>query len=543
MARYVALDWEAEKAYLVEARVKHGALQVRQAFAWAEPFPATLEQAEQAGARLKLRLAQAGIATPQVVVCLGRDRAIVREVHYPDVPADEVTAIIRFQAMKELTIPPEEVVLDYAPCNVPWPSGEKRALAVAIRTQVLDCLQRVVKEAGLRLQGVTLRPFGMAAWGPAVATDDAHACAVFLDGVGELWVANGRELLFSRRLSAGTCETGATAALPAALVHDLRRSLAAYASQFPGRPLRAIRVGGDLATTDLERLRQGLSLQVEPLLAPDGLDVSALPEPGWAAFAGALGVLLIWSGKDRHGVNLLSPRQPPIPVNRKKQLIITAAALLLIVGLGLGGAYYKASSDRADQLAGLQAHNTELQKQIKSLGDLDKQLKGINDWANSEMVILDELYDLIARFPDRPGLRITRVTWAPSANPLSAPLAPTPTAPAARTSGAAKTAGPAPRKPIGRLTLEATGESTAVLDQLRQALETSRHWKIDQWDRDTPGPSQARATLEVYRQEPSAYTPRLGIMNYTSPNVPATSGQDRRGTPPPPSSTSRGGQP
>ena len=45
----------------------------------------------------------------------GRDRVIVKEVRYPAVPEHEEPAVVRFQAIKEITDPPEEVTIDFTP--------------------------------------------------------------------------------------------------------------------------------------------------------------------------------------------------------------------------------------------------------------------------------------------------------------------------------------------------------------------------------------------------------------------------------------------
>src|SRR5262249_52350784 len=155
-----------------------------------------------------------------------------------------------------------------------------------------------------------------------------------------------------------------------------------------------------------------------------------------------------------------------------------SVALLLL--LGVGGGYGLAVKSRNDQIELLQAENANVKNQIQGYGDLEKRVEAMNAQYAGELVMLDELYDLIARFPDRPGIRITKVTWAPPAAATAVGPAPPSASP---TPGAKK----AP-KPVGQIELFATGNSAAALEALRQALAAEKHWNLEEWEPDTPEP-------------------------------------------------------
>src|SRR5687767_10610629 len=88
---------------------------------------------EALGRKLREALRAAGIVPAPVVACVGRERVVMKELRYPPVPASEEPALVRFQAAKELSELPDEVVIDYAPLSAPEQTGERQALAVALK--------------------------------------------------------------------------------------------------------------------------------------------------------------------------------------------------------------------------------------------------------------------------------------------------------------------------------------------------------------------------------------------------------------------------
>ena len=130
---------------------------------WREQEPFVPANAEQFGAGLRDRLKEAGIAPAPLIIGLGRDSIVVKEVRFPHVPADVESSVVRNQIIKDLTESPDDVLLDYAPLADATKLGERRALSLVVRKETVNALQNVCKEAGLKLVAVTARPFGIAA--------------------------------------------------------------------------------------------------------------------------------------------------------------------------------------------------------------------------------------------------------------------------------------------------------------------------------------------------------------------------------------------
>jgi Tfp pilus assembly PilM family ATPase len=512
MARLLAMEWDHQQLRMVEAASRSGQVEVRRARAWSESVSPNPVQADEAGQRLRERLKEAGIAPGPAVFVVGRDRLLFREIRYPDVPAAEAAAVIHFQAAKELNFPADEAVVDYAPNSVPGPLGEKRALAVMIRRELLDAIQKACKTAGLKLEGVAARPFALvAAW---LAQQPANAEPNGVDGLlvlngssAEFCVSRGKELLFSRWL---TWESDSPS--PGELVPELKRTLAAYATQFPTHALGALHVAGLPASEAREALAAGLRLPVKTWDPLAGLSVPELSPSEQSGLAGVLGAARAGLAGRKLPVDFLKPKEAhPKDTRKQRYLIAAAAGLLLLVGL-VGGLYAFAVSWRNSRIEELQIENTRLVKQAGEFGDVEQRLEEINKWAGSEMVVLDEFYDLVAHFPHQPGVRITKASWTPLNEPGRSlqPIKPGAAAKPAATK-------PAVEKPIGQLVIEATATGDpSGLERLRTALQAGRQWKLYNWE--TPAANQAKATLHVYRQRPSDY--QATLMGY-APSSPA----------------------
>jgi len=128
LARIIALDWDNRELHLVAANVSRGKVHVERAASWRDATPFQAVNAAEFGERLRQRLKEAGIAPAPVIVCLGRDRVVVKEVRYPQVASDVEAAVVRNQILKELTESPDDVLMDYFPLKEPGRNGERRAI-------------------------------------------------------------------------------------------------------------------------------------------------------------------------------------------------------------------------------------------------------------------------------------------------------------------------------------------------------------------------------------------------------------------------------
>jgi outer membrane murein-binding lipoprotein Lpp len=419
VANFIAIDLDAQGLYTV-AGTARGSVRVTSASAWAadtgrDPPPAlTPETAKQLGEALRDRLKAAKVAPAPALVSVGRDRVILKELKYPPVPPTEEPALVRFQALKEVTEAPDEIVIDYVPLGEE--NGERRAMAVILRRDLFAAIRTMCEAAGLKLAGVTPRPYALAAGlTRAIATDtvpaptdrgDAVAVLALGPAGGEFTVVRGGDVTYTLAVPAPV------AASEAMLSMQLRRNLATYAAQHPGHPVRAVYVAeADGARADA--LADVLGVPVHELDPLAGA-VPGVPAELRGRFAGAAG-LLAAQAAGQLPINFAAPRQPKVesdPAKRKLALVALAAGLLLLVGGAFG--YMKLGAAEA-RVADLAAERDELKKSIEAGAPDAKRTAALEGWQGREVRWDHELYELARRMPADDSVRVSQLTATPIA--------------------------------------------------------------------------------------------------------------------------------
>ncbi|MFO0851446.1 MAG: hypothetical protein U0871_23240 [Gemmataceae bacterium] len=413
MARFLAIDADAGGLFVAAGTAHRGGLAVEQAVGWADdPVPLGPANAAAVGAKLKDLLRQAGVKPAPVLLCVGRDRIILKDVKHPPVPPQEEPAVVRFQAVRELPEAAEDVVMDYVPLPTPTAAGDKRATAVFVRKEVLTAARLLCEAAGLKLAGLTPRPFALLAGlrqavaGAVDTTAGPVAVVAVWEGGGEFTVARGDEVTFTRPVSLAATESDTT------LAQEVRRNLTVYAGQHPAAPVTAVYVAEPVATVGAgslaDRLTDKLPVPVrsyDPLAGAPAADL--IPASLHSRFAAPVGLLAAKAATDALPINFVTVRQPRAErTGVSPRLLLAALAGLLLVGMCGVLAYLEV--DKADQrLAALRASKASLD------GDLDRQaldvkrLAAADEFANREVVVLDELYDLSAAVPDVGKMTVT----------------------------------------------------------------------------------------------------------------------------------------
>jgi Tfp pilus assembly PilM family ATPase len=416
--RYLALDWDAGHVYLVDANVTKGVVKIEQALSWPEELPPGPGNAVAFGERLRDRLKDAGIAAAPLLVAVGRERVIIKDVKIPAVPAHEEPAVVRFQAMKELTESVEDLVIDYSTGDVPEPSGEKKAFVASLKRDQLGAAKTMAQAAGLKLAGITPRAFGAIVAlrrtaQPAPEPGTAFAVLCVGEKGGEFVVARGEQIALVRQLSAAARTTDA------ALMGEIRRNLAVYAGQAGQQPVRALYVAEATGPTMgvADRLRDTLAVPVYAFDPLSGLaDVPPGPRGG---FVGPAGLMHLKARAAQLPINFVQPREPKPPRDPNKRALTWAAGIAAALVLVVGGLGYLRLSSQERKVKDLQAEKQQAEELRDGLAKDDQRSKALADWLKTDVVWLDELYDLTAMFPDGNKALLTKLTTKPNPSATS----------------------------------------------------------------------------------------------------------------------------
>jgi hypothetical protein len=500
LARFLALDWDHNQLHVVLATVGGGgAVRVLRAAVWREEAPLSPADAAAVGQRLKERLKEARIPTAPVLACLGRDRIIVKDIRHPAVPPHEEPAVVRFQALKELTGAAEDVVIDYTPAGE-GPNGERRALVLVAQRDYVTAYQELCKAAGLKLAGVTPRPFGVATCverlaGTTVLTpppeprDAAVAVLAVAEGWAEFCVSRGSSLLLARSLTPGPN-----------LAAEVRRSLAVYAGQGGAQPVRAVYVSGGPENAALrERLHNLLELPVHLLDPFAGSDQPDQPAPDKrGGFVGLVGLLHLRGNRAGLPVNFVEPKQPKPPADPNRRKLVLGLGVAAAVLLAVGTLVFLELSKLDKQVRAQAALNAGLDRDLTAGEEDDKRYKAVSSWNDHNIVWLDELYDLTDRFPDpdKDMIRLSGLTAEVVERPPNSK-----------------------DKHVGKLTLKGvSGNDVKPIDTLVSHFVSDGRYRSDPKQvSNNRGPDRARgftqeftiARVDVEKRKPDEYSRRL----------------------------------
>ncbi len=429
MSRFLAIDADAGGLFAAAASVR-GAVQIEEVFGSLDEAPASLSaaNADALGTRLKALLKEADVAPAPVLLCFGRDRVIIKEVKYPPVAPGEEAAVDRFQALKDLADSGGDVVMDYFPAPAIPGEVQRRATVVFVRKELYAAAERFCESAGLRLAAVTARPFASLAAvrraiaaGALPAPEDPLAPVAVLSlwgSGGEFAVGAGPHALFSRTVS--PMALGGEAAL----IGEVKRSLAAFNSSFGIKPVAALYLAeGDAAgASRIGRLQAALPIPVHAFdpLAGSKVGGHILPELH-GRFLGAVGLLAAKTTGESLGINFQAPRAPRAAPNRRRRSLILggtlAAVLLLAAGAFLTLQLWQLEKKGVE----LAAEKADLEERTKLQELENKRVAAAEQFVKREVPWIDIYYDLNDQFPTIEKLRLQEFDGTMIPPPIAKP--------------------------------------------------------------------------------------------------------------------------
>ncbi len=414
MAKLIVIDWGSRDIRLLEAERRGGRLAIRKLSTVA--LPAEGDEPVAGATPMGAVLAQAASASARVVALVGRTQTVLRDLRVPVCPPEELTGMVRFQAMRTLSLSVEQASLDYDVLEMRDGDTQRRVILAALQGDALDRIQATTQSAHLELARLGLRPY--ATWRAYREHAPGGAGAVLIvnhasDSL-ELTVGSAASLLFSRATLLPNAEPGAESAETRhALIAEVRRTLAAFSSQMPG--VAVTRIALPAGPGEHEELSRALGTELS--MAVDLFDpfdsVELEPAPGEAPpprgpWSGAIGAAL--AANEPWPIDFLNPKKAPVRRDRRKPIAVVAGAGLALV---LATSYFVAHQKIARGSAEIQRlteRQNKLKETLKTAAEVLSEHQATDDWVRAGTAPLEDLQRLSEQFPDTREMHATVLT-------------------------------------------------------------------------------------------------------------------------------------
>jgi type IV pilus assembly protein PilM len=259
---------------------------------------------------------QARIKSRKVVVALVNRRILVRDYTAPNLPIEELSKALRYEAQDLIPVAPEDAVLDFYPLEVD--GSQAKGLLVAGPADNVESILNTLAKTKLRVDNVDFLPFGLArvagrvvpeGFGPvAMVAVGEHTTSfvIAIDGIPRyvrviaVDVASqrsarddGAELLVGGRRSMPSLVDGPESAA-AEVIGRLSETLRFCRGQDDRLDPRELLLTGPLAPELAEPLAEALQIETRTVLPRDVIAVGSnladadLP----SSLMGALGIML-----------------------------------------------------------------------------------------------------------------------------------------------------------------------------------------------------------------------------------------------------------
>jgi Tfp pilus assembly PilM family ATPase/FtsZ-binding cell division protein ZapB len=426
MSDTLALEWEHEQISGVLATVGGGQVVVRQSFV----IPRKSAAAGESGLApdwLRQELARLGVGpASQVLVTLPRDDAFVRRLELPEVPDEELPAIVRFQMGTKSSVSMDEQSLDFLPLAKRSEMPGREVLAATVPHELLNEIRQQCQGLNATLVGVGLAATAIAelvvraeegitgdrTGASLVVGRFAHRLEISVYRLGGVFFSH------AARLSAGVDGEAQS------IVPEVSRALVALRGALSDLKIERVwtLLGPAEQETVATALERRLNCEVRPLDAWSMVSTAGgtggPDQAEKSQFAGPLGMLLSRGAPRALALDFLNPRKTVVkPDNRKRNLQMAGLGAGALVASLLGYQMWTVSS-LDSEIEQLKFKDNQLAAEIKKAKPIENSVALIDKWRGDNVDWLDQMRDLVERMPSTEriyleSLQMTRVGSQP----------------------------------------------------------------------------------------------------------------------------------
>lgn len=415
MAQMLAIEWDSSEARLVLGRTARQDVLIERAVA--VKFPTTDEgetcAPEVIGETLRSAIAEQGLSAPKVLLGIRRADVELKQLSLPPAPDAELPELVGHQAARELSSHAAGTRLDFVPLDDDA-AQSRRVIAAALSGEQAERTDAILKSGGVSPQRWLLQSYETASLVIRRSPELRDGCLLveLFEREAALTAIVAARVVFLRSVRLSGDEAGLDMLVP-----EIRRTLLAVKGQALGGQVESICIlgGPDEHGELIEHLSDELSLEVGRLDPFDGVklasELQANPPDHPGRFAALVGMMAVEAADERHAIDFLNPRRPPVPRNRRRMIGIASAvvaALFLFVVYG-GWSQIREANARIEQK---REESKSLDALVKRAQEKRLVAETIGNWIAGEIVWLDELRDLSLRFPSPRDAVILRLSMA-----------------------------------------------------------------------------------------------------------------------------------
>ncbi|MCZ6810589.1 MAG: pilus assembly protein PilM [Planctomycetota bacterium] len=390
----IVIDLGRRRLQAVQVARSRNGLRVKRALVEAVPDGLYIDEAKAYGAWAGLQLAKAGFPRTKATIEIAREHVALKRLSLPTSEQSELPEMTRLALRRNLPFDDDHAVIDFV--TVDRTTSSTTVLAVAVPQTVLTHVQQIAKGAGLRVERIALRSMGSAALLGSLAesSDGIGAGGVLVvdiaaDAVEFIVVVDG-VIRFSRAAQLPPLDDPAR--LADAVVTEARRTWMSYriveAEDADSDVRRAVVMGNLQVSEQAARLIgdmlkvQAEVLKEHPLVDLVGQDMDSM----WP-----LAGLLLEQNLGVESIDFARPRKAPDVSARKRQRILAAVGLVIVLIVGGWTLARRNLATLSDTVAKLEARSDSLRPLYARYGRDLYKLAHLKQWEAVDANWLDHL--------------------------------------------------------------------------------------------------------------------------------------------------------
>ncbi len=398
LRQFWGIEWSTEGLVGAAIRLEGGKVSLSQTFS----IPFTEDRTpERAGTDIASELAEKTVAlgaNAACVVVVPRETVVVRQLQLPNVPADELPALVSFQSAAKSSTPTTAIAVDYVPLGG---QGDGQAvIAVTLDSARVQRMRDLLARAKLQLVGLEVSPFLIAELvareEERVGTPDVPTLIVAQSGDRvEISILDQRRLIATHAV---WLPEGDAVRHVSPLQMEINRCLISLGQSHPGVEVDQVYLVEDEQADEavVKALQERFGAKVHPLDF-DRFD-SPIPSKNRLSFVALIARGLAGEAGIIPRVDLVNPRKPAEkPDNTKRYLVAGGAAATLLVG----GTWWNFSSQMASMDEDIETLSAEIGKYKAdvTLGAPDlAAAKVLSTWGEGDQDLLaawDQIHQLL----------------------------------------------------------------------------------------------------------------------------------------------------